>query len=136
VLKHQKKKILTSISGKYCKILDEMFDDLGASIMSSMMKYKDANWEWHAAQEVIDAYNKEKAFKDSLCAVENSADESTESFITVILNEINMSQQKLKVIYLKTNSRFLSCIVASYLYYFINHYNNLFLFVLVNNEKE
>jgi len=116
---HQKKKILNSISGKYCKILDEMFDDLGASIMSHMMKYKEANWEWHVAQEVIDAYNKEKTFKDSLCAVENSADESTESFITVILNEINMSAQKLKVIYLKTNCWFLSS---------GNLYNNLFCF--------
>lgn len=100
---NQKKKVLSNISRKYCKILDEMFEDLGNSIMSNLMKYKEAHWEWHVAQEVIDAYNKEKAFKDSLCAVESSVDESTESFITVILNEINMSQQKLKVIYLKTN---------------------------------
>jgi len=71
---HQKKKVLNNISRKYCKLLDEMFDDLGASIMSNMMKYKDAHWEWHVAQEVIDAYNKEKTFKDSLCAVESSVD--------------------------------------------------------------
>jgi len=67
-----------------------------------MMKYKDAHWEWHLAQEIIDAYNKEKAFKDSLCSVESSVDDSTESFLAVLLNEIDMSQQKLKVIYLKT----------------------------------
>lgn len=116
---HQKKKILNNISRKYCKLLDEMFNDLGASIMSNMMKYKEAHWEWHVAQEVIDAYNKEKTFKDSLCAVESSVDESTESFITVILNEISMSHLKLKVIYLKTYSRFLSC---------GNFYNHLFCF--------
>ncbi|XP_022164182.1 uncharacterized protein LOC111029480 isoform X2 [Myzus persicae] len=103
VLMNQKKKVLSNISRKYCKILDEMFEDLGNSIMSNMMKYKEAHWEWHVAQEVIDAYNKEKAFKDSLCAVESSVDESTESFITVILNEINMSQQKLKSTIKKNN---------------------------------
>jgi len=101
VLIQQKKMVLNTISKKYCKILDEMFEDLGASIMSNMMKYKDAHWEWHLAQEIVDAYNKEKAFKDSLCSVESSVDDSTESFLAVLLNEIDMSQQKLKVIYLK-----------------------------------
>lgn len=99
--------VLNTISKKYCKILDEMFEDLGASIMSNMMKYKDAHWEWHLAQEIVDAYNKEKAFKDSLCSVESSVDDSTESFLAVLLNEIDMSQQKLKVIYLKTEGRHL-----------------------------
>jgi len=116
---NQKKKALNIISRRYCKLLDEMFDDLGASIMENMIKYKEAHWEWHVAQEVIDAYNKEKAFKDSLCAAENSNDDSTESFITVILNEINMSHLKLKVICLKTYCGFLSC---------GNSYNNLFCF--------
>ncbi|CAI6364490.1 unnamed protein product [Macrosiphum euphorbiae] len=103
VLMNQKKKALNIISRRYCKLLDEMFDDLGASIMENMMKYKEAHWEWHVAQEVIDAYNKEKAFKDSLCAAENSNDDSTESFITVILNEINMSHLKLKSTTKKNN---------------------------------
>ncbi|XP_060845323.1 uncharacterized protein LOC132924898 [Rhopalosiphum padi] len=103
VLIQQKKKILNNISRKYCKILDEMFEDLGASIMSNMMKYKDAHWEWHLAQEIVDAYNKEKAFKDSLCSVESSVDESTESFLAILLNEIDMSLQKLKATEKKNN---------------------------------
>ncbi|KAF0765602.1 DUF4485 domain-containing protein [Aphis craccivora] len=103
VLIQQKKMVLNTISKKYCKILDEMFEDLGASIMSNMMKYKDAHWEWHLAQEIVDAYNKEKAFKDSLCSVESSVDDSTESFLAVLLNEIDMSQQKLKATEKKNN---------------------------------
>lgn len=77
-----------------------MFADLGNSITSNMEKYRDAKWEWHLAHEIIDAYNKEKSLKDSLCALENSTDETTDSFLNVILNEIDMTQNKLKV-YLK-----------------------------------
>lgn len=80
-----------------------MFLDLGDSIMWNMKKYKNAKWEWHLAHEIIDAYNKEKTFKDSLCDIENSTDETTESFILVILNEMEMAQDKLKVIILKYN---------------------------------
>lgn len=74
-----------------------MFVDLEKSIMANMKKYKDAKWEWHLAHEIIDAYNKEKSIKDSLCAIENSVDENTDSFLTVILNEMEMAQDKLKV---------------------------------------
>lgn len=75
-----------------------MFVDLGNSIIWNMRKYKDAKWEWHLAHEIFDAYYKEKKFKDSLCEIENSTDETTESFIAVILNEMEMAQDKLKVI--------------------------------------
>lgn len=76
-----------------------MFADLGNSIISNMKKYRDAKWEWHLAHEIIEAYNKEKSLKDSLCAVENSADETADSFLSVILNEIEMTQNKLKVFF-------------------------------------
>jgi len=89
--------MLTSIAGKYCKILDEMFVDLGKVIMTNMKKYKNAKWEWHLAHEIIDAYNKEKAIKDSLCATEHSSDQNSDSLITTILNEIEMAQNKLQV---------------------------------------
>jgi len=75
-----------------------MFDDLENSIMSKMNNYKDTKWEWHSVHDVIDAYNRERAVKDSSCAVENSVDESVDSFFAVILNEIEMAQNKLKVI--------------------------------------
>lgn len=65
--------------------------------MANMRKYKDAKWEWHLAHEIFDAYNKERAFKDSLCATENTADETTDSFLTVISIEMEMAQNKLKV---------------------------------------
>lgn len=97
-LVQQKKQILSCITRKYCNIMDEMFADLGNSLMSDMKKYKDAKWEWHLAHEIIDAYKKEKAYKDSLCEVENSADETTDTFLAVILNEIEMAQDKLRVI--------------------------------------
>lgn len=94
-----------------------MFDDLGNAIVSNMRKYRDAKWEWHLVYEIIDAYKKEKSIKDSLCAVENSADETADSFLNVILNEIEMTQNKLKVllkiifnafkIYLKNNNKYL-----------------------------
>lgn len=74
-----------------------MFVDLEKSIMLNMKKYKDAKWEWHLAYQIIDAYNSEKAIKDSLCAIENSADQDTESLIEAILNEIEMAQTKLQV---------------------------------------
>lgn len=76
-----------------------MFADLEKSLLSDMKRYKDAKWEWHLAHEIIDAYDKERAFKDSLCAVENSADETAVSFLTVIFNEIEMAQEKLTVTY-------------------------------------
>lgn len=95
----QKQQILTSISSKYCKILDEIFDDMGNSIMTSMEKYRDAKWEWHLAHEIIDAFNKERAIKDNLCVNESSVDESVDSFFAVILNEIDMAQNRLKVNY-------------------------------------
>lgn len=97
VLAQEKKYILTNISNKYCKILNQMFEDLGNSIMANMRKYKDAKWEWHLAHEIFEAYNKERAFKDSLCATENTADETTDSFLTVISMEMEMAQKKLKV---------------------------------------
>lgn len=75
-----------------------MFADLDKAIMSSMKKYKDARWEWHLAYGVIDEYSKEKSLNDSLCAAENSVDETEDSFLTVILNEIEMAHKKLKVI--------------------------------------
>lgn len=75
-----------------------MFADLGKSLMSDLKKYRDSKWEWHLAHEVLDAYKKEKAYKDSLCVVDNSADETTDTFLTVILNEIGMAQEKLRVI--------------------------------------
>ncbi|VVC40288.1 Domain of unknown function DUF4485 [Cinara cedri] len=103
VLAHQKKLILTNISNKYCKILDEMFVDLAKSIMWNMNKYKDAKWEWHLAHEINDAYIKEKSFKDSLCEIENSTDETTESFLAVIFNEMEMAQDKLKSIVKKND---------------------------------
>lgn len=78
-------------------ILDEMFVDLERAIMLNMKKYKDAKWEWHLAHEIIDNYNKEKAIKDSLCAIEHSVDHDTDSLITAILNEIEMAQNKLQV---------------------------------------
>lgn len=78
--------------------MDEMFTDLEKSLLSDMKKYKDAKWEWHLAHEILNAYNKEKAYKDSLCAKGNSADETADTFMTVILNEIEMAQDKLRVI--------------------------------------
>lgn len=97
VLVREKQHILTNISGKYCKILDEMFADMGNSITLSMKKYRDAKWEWHLVHEIIDAYCRERTLKDKMCAAESSVDESTDSFFTVILNEIDMAQNKLKV---------------------------------------
>lgn len=103
MLVQQKKQILSSISDKYCKILDEMFVDLQNAIMLNMKKYKDAKWEWHLAHEIFNAYNKEKNFKDSLCAIENTTDETTESFFKVVLNEMEMAQNRLKVILKHSN---------------------------------
>lgn len=98
VLSQKKKQVLTSIFSKYCKILDEMFIDLEKAIMSNMKKYRNAKWEWNLAYEVINEYIKEKSFKDSLCTVENSVDESTNTFLAVILNEMEMAESKLSVI--------------------------------------
>lgn len=94
----EKQHILTNISSKYCRILNEMFSDLGNSIAMSIKKFRDAKWEWHLAHDVIDAYLKERAIKDNLCSDVNSVDDSADSFLDVILNEIDMAQQKLKVI--------------------------------------
>lgn len=75
-----------------------MFSELENSIVQTMRKYKDTKWEWHLAHEIIDAYIREKNFKNSLCEVENTVDENTLAFFEVIFNEIEMAQNKLQVI--------------------------------------